>query len=86
LDSRGLPIPDYPRDSRRRGEQGTVVLDVEVSADGHVESVAIVSSSGYPRLDEAAALAIREAQFTPALLDGRAVGGTVRVPYRFRLD
>jgi periplasmic protein TonB len=86
VDSRGLPIPDYPRESRRRGEQGTVVLDVGVGPDGHVESVVLVSSSGYPRLDEAAAVAIREAEFTPAVLGGRAVGGTVRVPYRFRLD
>jgi protein TonB len=86
LDHRGLPIPDYPRQSRLRREEGTVVLDVAVNAVGHVESVLIVSSSGYALLDAAAAIAIREAEFTPALLGGRPVGGTVRVPYRFRLD
>jgi protein TonB len=86
LDSRGLPIPDYPRKSRLRREEGTVVLDVGVNPEGHVESVLIVSSSGYPQLDAAAAFAIREAEFTPALLGGRAVKGTVRVPYRFRLE
>jgi TonB family protein len=86
LDRRGLPIPDYPRECRRRGEEGTVVLDAAVRRDGRVDGVRVVESSGHPLLDQAAAAALREAEFTPALLGGRPAAGTVRVPYRFRLD
>jgi protein TonB len=86
LDSRGLPIPDYPRQSRRLGETGTVVLDAVIRPDGHVGDVQVVTSSGFPLLDAAAVAALKEAEFTPALLSGQTVEGTVRVPYRFRLD
>ena len=44
----------YPETARRQGLQGTVTVFVELSADGSVEDVRVISSTGYPVLDNAA--------------------------------
>lgn len=85
VDSRGVPIPTYPAESRRLGEEGLVVLEVQVRADGTVGEVRVTSDPGYPRLTEAAIDAARRTEFTPATRDGRSVEGTVTIPFRFVL-
>jgi protein TonB len=85
FDSRGLPIPDYPAESRRRGEEGTVVIDVEVMADGSVGSVRVVSDAGHARLAAAAVEKVKTATFGPARQDGKPVVGHILIPYRFTL-
>ncbi len=77
--------PDYPKGARIRGEQGDVVLEIAVGASGEVEKAAIVVSSGYPELDEAAARAARAARFVPAKSGGRAVSAVARLTLSFRL-
>ena len=77
--------PDYPKGARQRGEQGEVVLEISVSADGTVGGVSVVSSSGFPELDEAAVRAARRARFTPAKADGRPVASTARLTLSFQL-
>jgi protein TonB len=44
----------YPEQAWKLGLEGTVTLFVEVSADGRVEDVRVVASSGHPMLDNAA--------------------------------
>ena len=44
----------YPEQARALGIEGTVVLFVELSKEGRVEDVRVVSSSGFPILDNAA--------------------------------
>ncbi len=78
--------PHYPRRCRRLGHEGTVHLEVEVSASGRVASVRVVSSAGCEELDESAITAVRTAQFQPATLAGRAVPGAVVLPVAFRLE
>lgn len=64
--------PDYPSASRRAGEQGTTQLQVCVNTSGRVTSVNVARSSGYPRLDDAAAKWIRGERFTPGKINGTA--------------
>ena len=64
--------PDYPSASRRAGEQGTTQLDVCIGANGRVSSVSVSKSSGFNRLDEAAAKWIRGERFQPAKVNGAA--------------
>jgi periplasmic protein TonB len=78
--------PAYPFLSRRRGEQGRVTVEVEVLADGRAGALRIVSSSGYPLLDEAALRALRETRFEPASRGGRPVRAAARWVIVFRLD
>lgn len=60
------PRPVYPAVSRRLKEQGTVVLEVFILADGSVGDLRVKRSSGFPRLDEAALAAVRRWTYVPA--------------------
>lgn len=77
--------PDYPKGSRLRGEQGDVLLEIGVAAQGTVSHVAVVASSGFPELDESAVKAARAARFHPARAGGQAISSTVRLTLKFRL-
>nr|MCU0972664.1 TonB family protein [Burkholderiales bacterium] len=80
------PEPQYPSASRRLGEQGTVQLRVLVSADGHAAHVDVHRSSGFPRLDDAAAAAVRDWRFVPAKRGTTPVEAHVIVPIVFKLE
>ncbi len=81
------PPPPYPPLAIRRGAEGTVVLRVQVGADGRVADVRIERSSGHRDLDRAAERQVRERwRFVPAQVDGRHVEAWARLPVVFRLD
>jgi protein TonB len=77
------PPPTYPMESRRRHEQGTVVLALLLSTDGRVAEISIARSSGSDRLDRAALNAVRRWRWSPTLRGGAAVmvRGTVEIPF-----
>lgn len=79
------PKPVYPREARRKRQEGVVLLRVTVSAHGIPITVHIQESSGHRLLDRAASKAVRNWQFIPATKGGIAVVGTVDVPIRFFL-
>lgn len=80
------PPPTYPRMSRRLGEQGTVVLRVRISAQGLPEQVALRTSSGFARLDQAALDAVPRWRFVPGQRNGVAEAMWFNVPVRFVLE
>jgi protein TonB len=80
------PPPVYPPVSRRLGEQGRVVLQVLVSADGQAEQVEVRTSSGSPRLDTVALDTVRRWKFVPAKQGDRPIAAWVLVPISFRLE
>ncbi len=75
--------PRYPIESRRKREQGTVVLDILLNTDGTVASLAIAHSSGFDRLDKAALDAVRKWRWSPTMRGGQAVAvrGTFDFPF-----
>jgi protein TonB len=75
--------PVYPPQSRRRGEVGQVVLKVELDEQGRVAEARVQTSSGVPRLDEAALTAVRTWHCTPAMRAGRAVRAVALQPFNF---
>jgi protein TonB len=77
--------PDYPKGARQRGEEGDVVLELHVTAQGTVDEVKIVRSSGFGELDSAALRAARTARFTPAKRGRDAVASTARLTLTFTL-
>jgi len=79
------PAPDYPKAASRMGQEGRVLLDVRVSAEGTVISLRIKRSSGFPRLDEAALNAVRRWKFTPSRRGDSAIEGRAEVPVDFVL-
>jgi protein TonB len=76
--------PEYPKMSLRLGEQGTVVLTVIVKSDGSASDVEVKSSSGFARLDRAAAEAVKTWRFNPATVDGKAIDKSYEVPITFK--
>jgi protein TonB len=80
------PAPPYPSQSRRRGEEGKVILRVLVSKEGAALQVEIDTSSGSSRLDESALNTVRQWRFIPASRGGAAIDSWVLVPILFRLE
>ena len=79
--------PDYPPTSRRLGEEGSVVLQVLVGVDGKVQDGKVQTSSGFPRLDEAALKhALRAWRFTPGTEDGKPVTAWHSVKVTFKIE
>ena len=75
----------YPPDAEREGVTGTVVLEAVIGADGNPARVAIVNSIVDGRLADAAARAVRQWRYDPALLNGRPVEVTVAIHVAFEL-
>lgn len=80
------PAPPYPPLSRRMGEEGKVILRVQVSAEGLAEAAEIKTSSGSLRLDEAALRTVQRWRFIPAKRGDSPVASSVLVPIIFKLE
>ena len=78
--------PVYPAQSRRAGEQGTVVFNVFVDENGHPQQINIARSSGFDRLDQSALQAIHRWMFNPALRGSQKVAAWTSVRVTFRLE
>jgi protein TonB len=80
----GNAPPRYPLIARRKGWEGTVVIELLVSDSGWVEEVRVEKSSGHALLDDAALGAVRNWRIAP---NGRPDAATFkfRVPVTFKL-
>ena len=79
------PAPQYPRNARRRGYEGKVILEVLVNEEGSVEDLRIFESSGYRVLDRAAMKSVQSWLFEPGRRGDERVEMWVKVPIRFDL-
>jgi TonB family protein len=75
----------YDETSRRRGEEGSVEILLEIDRSGNPRNVRLTESSGYPRLDRVALNGIRSSRFSPTLKGGRPVESEVAYVIIFRL-
>jgi protein TonB len=78
--------PDYPRNSQRNEEQGTVTLQFLIGLDGSVKDSRIEHTSGYRELDKAAQRGLSACKFRPALVDGKPTETWSSVQYVWRLE
>ena len=86
LDAARNRRPNYPESSRRRGQEGTVQLELSVDANGRVVHVRVTESSGFSALDAAAVETLREWRFRPAQRGGMPVAGSITTAVHFRLE
>jgi protein TonB len=84
--SSSCETPEYPSQSRRLQESGTVQLRFYVGADGRVIESSVEKSSGYRRLDEAARLALAKCQFKPGTVDGKPEPSWANLRYVWKLE
>jgi protein TonB len=80
------PPPEYPRMARRRGYEGTVLMEVLVSREGRVEELRLLQSSGHGVLDREAIAAVKKWLFEPGRMGEEEVDMWVKVPVRFKLQ
>lgn len=78
------PPPKYPPEAAQAHIDGRVVLKLLVRADGTVKDVVVEQAEPAGVFDAASVEAARMWTFTPAMKDGKAVEGWVRVPVDFR--
>ena len=85
----GLPTPhvvkrvnaSYTPDALKAGVSGTVLVDATVDSQGKVIDAAVVRS--IPLLDGAALAAVRQWEFTPTVLNGKAVPVIISIELMF---
>ncbi|HEY1962840.1 MAG TPA: energy transducer TonB [Rhizomicrobium sp.] len=75
----------YPKGSQANGEEGTVVLGVDVTKSGQPRDVRVMSSSGHPDLDTAATETAFNWHYLPAVRDGEAAEDWVTVQVKYAL-
>jgi TonB family protein len=80
--------PRYPAQAIKKGQQGTVILDVAVNATGDVTGVQVDQrgTDASAELQTAAIAAARQWKFTPGRRNGKPVGGMIQVPVNFSLS
>ena len=86
--SQGLLIkkvqPSYPPLARQARIQGTVTLQAEISKDGTIENLRLMS--GHPMLAPAAIEAVKQWRYKPYLLNGEPVAVETTVMVNFTLS
>jgi TonB family protein len=75
--------PAYPSLARSQRVEGDVSLDALIDETGRVTKIKVIS--GPQLLQEAAAAAVRQWKYEPALLDGKAVPIHLTVTVKFQL-
>jgi protein TonB len=79
-------VKRYPRQARRKGWEGTVVIKLSILPTGDVEQALLVKSSQHKALDEAAFQAIAKAQPFPRFSEKLTLSLlTVKIPIQFVL-
>jgi len=76
--------PNYPQLAKQARIQGTVVLTAEISKEGTIQNLQLVS--GHPMLAPAAIEAVRQWRYKPYLLNGEPVAVETTVQVNFSLS
>ena len=79
------PQPAYPDSAQLNGEQGDVLVGVSVSSSGRPRRLRIDQSSGFTDLDNAAAEAVAQWHFIPAIENGDTTSAWTSVRIHFEL-
>ena len=75
--------PNYPPLARQARIQGTVVLQAQISKEGAIENLQLIS--GHPMLAPAAIEAVKQWKYKPYLLNGEPVEVETQVQVNFTL-
>lgn len=79
------PALEYPSSAYEAGIEGTARVGFTVTADGKIEDVRVLDSSGDSRLDQAAADYVRRLRFRPGIRNGKPADVRVSRSVQFKL-
>jgi len=75
--------PSYPEEAKKKRIQGVVILDADISKDGDVTRLSVIS--GDPLLAQPAMDAVRQWKYKPYLRNGQALDIDTQVQIDFTL-
>ncbi|MRW87172.1 TonB family protein [Pseudoduganella sp. FT26W] len=78
--------PEWPKESLRHEEQGTVQLAFLIGTDGSVRESRVERSTGHPLLDQAAQDSLARCKFKPGTENGQPVETWTRMQYVWKID
>ena len=76
--------PEYSEEARKARYQGTVLLAIEIGANGRVSNIRVLRGLGLG-LDEKAMAAVEKWIFKPAMAAGRPIAAPAQVSVTFHL-
>ncbi|MBW1616924.1 MAG: energy transducer TonB [Deltaproteobacteria bacterium] len=80
------PAPPYPKLAKKRGRQGTAIINALIDINGKVKEINISKTSGYQTLDNAAIKAVKKWLFIPAAIGNKKIEMRVRIPVKFEIS
>ena len=86
INAKSCEQPEYPPQAVRLGQSGIVELEFLVDVDGSALDSRVKSSSGFPRLDDAARKALQLCKFKPATEDGKSIKAWGALKYEWKLQ
>jgi len=78
--------PEWPRQSLRNKESGSVTLRFVVAPNGRLIRYDVLHSSGFPMLDKAAGAGLSTCRFRPGGINGKPVQSVAYVQYVWTLE
>ena len=78
--------PEYPKEAKRAGKEGRVVLDATIDVDGKAKDIKIKEDKVGYGCARAAIQALKASRFIPAKRDGKSISQRITVPYVFKLE
>ena len=78
-------LPEYPFVSKKRGEEGTALLRLQIDDKGNLVKADVINATN-TAFAEAALSAMKKSTFKPAHKNGQPVPVRAILPVRFRLD
>jgi protein TonB len=75
--------PHYPEEAQQAGIQGQVLLKAEISKDGAIQNLQLIS--GNPKLAQAAIEAVKKWKYKPYLLNRQPVALETQIEVDFQL-
>lgn len=76
----------YPDEARKDGLEGQVLLQLGISADGHVTKAKVLKQAGHGFDEAAVKIALQKLRFRPARLNGEPVATEITYTLTFLLD
>ena len=79
-------MPEYPSSAARRGQEGRVLLELTVTAEGRTRDIRVVEADPPGVFERAAIEAARRFRYAPRFVDGKPVAAPdVRYLFIFKL-
>jgi periplasmic protein TonB len=75
--------PTWPASAQESNASGSVIVDVQIAPDGHVEQTRILKSSGQRDLDKAVMVAATRCKYAPQTVNNQPVRAWLKLEHQW---